>query len=405
MPGKKKAEDEKPGPWALGRFSTNLKVGLVGLPNVGKSTLYNCLSHSKHAEAANFPFCTIEPNETRVFLDDARFDFLVDMHKPKSEVRPFLTTVDIAGLVKGASQGEGLGNAFLSHIRGVDGIIHVMRAFEDTDVLHTEDTVDPVRDIETICSELRIKDTEFMEKRKEKHMKEKQAYCTKSAQHKKKWEDELDCMERVLAWLGEGRDVCNGMDHWKGADYEFLNDYMLLSAKPRMFCINLSEDDYIRKKNKWLKPIMEWVQKNSPGSPVIPYSGAFETRLQELPDAAAVKAYCEEKKAHSVLNKIMLQGYSMVHLIYFYTAGPDEVRAWTIRKGYKAPQAAGVIHTDFERGFICAEVMAFDDLKELGSEGEVKAKGKYRQEGKTYEVKDGDIIFFKFNVTAPAKKK
>jgi len=404
MGPKKGAVEEKPGPWALGRFSTNLKVGLVGLPNVGKSTLYNCLSKSKHAEAANFPFCTIEPNETRVFLDDPRFDWLVEQHKPKSEVRPFLTTVDIAGLVKNASQGEGLGNAFLSHIRGVDGIIHVMRAFEDPDVLHTEDSVDPVRDVETICRELRIKDTEFMTKRKEKHMKEKQAYCTKSAQHKKRWEDELDVMERILAWLEEDKDVCMGMDVWKTADYEFLNDYMLLSAKPRLFAVNLSEDHFIKKKNKWLKPIMEWVQKHSPGSAIIPFSGAFESALQDKEEAEA-KAYCEERKVNSVLNKIMQTGYQMVHLCYFYTAGPDEVRAWTIRKGYKAPQAAGVIHTDFEKGFICAEVMAFNELKELGSEAEVKAKGRYRQEGKNYTVADGDVIFFKFNVTSAPKKK
>jgi len=402
MPPKKKVEEEKPGAWLLGRFSKNLKVGLVGLPNVGKSTLYNSLSKSHHATAENFPFCTIDPNETRAFMPDERFDWLVKEHKPKSEVQPYLTVVDIAGLIKGASKGEGLGNAFLSHIKAVDGIIHVMRAFEDDDVIHAEDTVDPVRDINTITEELRIKDLDFLTSTIEQHMKRKTAEATKTPQSKKLWEQNLASYEKIKAFIEEGKDVRNGMDLWTNHDIDVLNDLQLLTAKPVLFAINLNQNDYKRKKNKFLKPIFDWVQVNAPGAPMIPYCGAFEDELVDL-DAEATAAKFKELEIQSALPKMIQTAFKMVNLILFYTAGPDEVRAWIIRRGYKAPQAAGVIHTDFERGFICAEVMAFDELKEKGSEGAMKAAGRYRQEGKTYEVQDGDVIFFKFNVTNSKK--
>jgi len=401
MPPKKNTEEEKLGAWALGKFSTALKVGLVGLPNVGKSTLYNSLSKSHHAEAANFPFCTIDPNETRVFVPDERFNWLVEQHKPKSEVEPFLTVVDIAGLVKGASVGEGLGNAFLSHIKAVDGIIHVMRAFEDSEVTHTEEKVDPVADIETITNELRIKDIEFMNGRKEMHNRKKQGAATKSPADKKKWEEEYDCMEKILGFLADGKDIRNCMEHWNTKEIEYLNDYMLLTAKPVLYAINLNEADYCRKKNKFLKPIFEWVKAHG-GDPIIPYSGSLESELQEM-TGPQVAEKCKEIGCDSALPKIIRTAFEMVHLIYFYTAGPDEVRAWVIRKGYKAPQAAGVIHTDFEKGFICAEVMAFDDLKACGTEMKVKEAGKYRQEGKNYVVTDGDVIFFKAGTIAKKK--
>lgn len=402
MPPKKKVEEEVLGAWALGKFSTSLKVGLVGLPNVGKSTLYNSLSKSHHAEAANFPFCTIDPNETRVFVPDERFDWLVKQYKPKSEVEPFLTIVDIAGLVKGASHGEGLGNAFLSHIKAVDGIIHVMRAFEDSDVTHTEEKVDPVSDIEVITSELRIKDIEFMSNRRAQHNKLKAGAATKSPADKKKWEEELACMDKILAFLEDGKDIRNQMKDWNVKEVEYLNEYSLLTAKPVMYAINLNENDFARKKNKFLKPIFDWVQAHG-GGPMIPYSGALEGELQEL-TAEEVKTKEEELKCTSALPKMIKTAFEMVHLIYYYTAGADEVRAWVVRKGYKAPQAAGVIHGDFERGFICAEVMAFNDLKTHGTEMKVKEAGRYRQEGKNYVVEDGDVIFFKFNVTTAKKK-
>jgi obg-like ATPase 1 len=399
----KKVVDNKPGPWALGKFSNHLKVGLVGMPNVGKSTLYNSLTKSRHAEAANFPFCTIEPNETRAEVPDERFDWLVKKYEPKSEVHPFLTVVDIAGLVKGASKGEGLGNAFLSHIKAVDGIVHVMRAFEDDDVIHAEDKVDPVRDINTITSELRLKDIEFMQKKVENHGKLRTSSATKSPAALKEWEAEKAAMEKFIAWMEEGKDIRNGMDEWTTKDVEYLNDYALLTAKPVMFAINLNLADFKRKKNKFLKPIYDWVQANAKDAQMIPYCGGYESDLQDL-DEAAVKAK-EAEEAPSALPRILKTAFSMVNLIYFFTAGPDEVKGWVIRRGFLAPKAAGTIHTDFERGFICAEVMAFDELKEKGSESEMKKIGRYRQEGKNYEVQDGDVIFFKFNVTAPAKKK
>jgi len=398
MPPKKKVEEDVIGPWMLGRFSKALKVGLVGMPNVGKSTLYNSLSKSHHSKTANVPFCTIDPSETRAFVEDERFNWLVEKNKPKSEVTAYLTVVDIAGLISGASKGEGLGNAFLSHIQSVDGIIHVMRAFEDDDVIHAEDTVDPVRDIITICNELRIKDISFMQSKKEMHKKGQTAAKAKSPSHLKKWEEELECMDKIIAWMEEGKDVKNGMQIWTTKDIEYLNDYALLTSKPTMFAINMNEKDYIRKKNKFLKPIFEWVTANAPGSVMIPYCGAFEEEFQDLESDAARAETLKEKGTVSAMPKMISTAFNMIHLIYFFTAGPDEVRAWTIRKGYKAPQAAGCIHTDFEKGFIMAEVMAYSDLKELGTEAAVKSAGKYRQEGKNYEVQDGDVIFFKFNL-------
>mmetsp|Transcript_65550 Transcript_65550/g.171756 ORF Transcript_65550/g.171756 Transcript_65550/m.171756 type:complete len:403 (-) Transcript_65550:117-1325(-) len=402
MAPKKKVEEEKVGSWMLGRFSKNLKVGLVGMPNVGKSTLYNSLSKSHHAEAANFPFCTIDPNETRACVPDERFDWLVAQHKPKSEVQPFLNVVDIAGLVRGASKGDGLGNAFLSHIKAVDGIIHVMRAFEDDDIIHAEDTVDPVRDIDTICNELRIKDMDFLKGRVDAHQKAKAAAATKTPQTKKEWEETLATYEKIMQWMEDGKDIRNGMDIWSTKDIDVLNDLQMLTAKPVLFAVNMNITDYVRKKNKFLKKIFDWVQLNAPGATIIPYCGSFEDSLTDM-DKATMEAKFVELECKSALPKIIQTAFSMVNLIYFYTSGPDEVRAWIIRKGYKAPQAAGVIHGDFERGFICAEVMAFDELKEKGTESAMKAAGRYRQEGKTYEVKDGDIIFFKFNVTTAKK--
>jgi obg-like ATPase 1 len=397
MPPKKKVEEEKPGAWLLGRFSKNLKVGLVGLPNVGKSTLYNSLSKSHHAVAENFPFCTIDPNETRAFMPDERFDWLCAQHKPKSEVQPFLTVVDIAGLIRGASKGEGLGNAFLSHIKAVDGIVHVMRAFEDQDVIHAEDTVDPVRDINTISSELRIKDIDFLKGKIEAHMRCKTAEATKTPQAKKRWEENLASFEKIMKFMEDGKDVRNGMDQWSNQDIDVLNDLHLLTAKPVLFAVNLTFNDYKRKKNKFLKPIFEWVQANAPGATIVPYCGEFENSLTDL-DNAGVEAKLKEMEVTTALPKMIKTAFTMVNLILFYTAGPDEVKAWIIRKGYKAPQAAGVIHSDFENFFVCAEVMAFDELKEKGSEAQMKAAGRYRQEGKTYEVNDGDIIYFKNNV-------
>ncbi|KAL9265551.1 Obg-like ATPase 1-like protein [Drosera capensis] len=384
----------------LGRFSSHLKIGIVGLPNVGKSTLFNTLTKLS-IPAENFPFCTIEPNEARVNVPDERFEWLCQLFKPKSEVSAFLEVHDIAGLVRGAHEGQGLGNNFLSHIRAVDGIFHVLRAFDDADIIHVDDTVDPVRDLEVIGEELRLKDLEFMERRiedLEKSMKRS---------NDKQLKTEHECCLRIKTWLEEGKDVRLG--DWKAADVEILNTFQLLTAKPVVYlvdillsCVNMNEKDYQRKKNKYLPKIHAWVQEHG-GEPIIPFSGALERNLADITVDEAEK-YCEENKVQSALPKIIKTGFSAINLIYFFTAGPDEVKCWQIRRQSKAPQAAGAIHTDFEKGFICAEVMKFEDLKELGSESAVKAAGKYRQEGKTYVVQDGDVIFFKFNVSGGGKK-
>jgi obg-like ATPase 1 len=395
MPPKKKSTEPEKGPWMLGKFSSALKVGLVGAPNVGKSTLYNSLSKSHHSEAANYPFCTINPSETKVEMQDPRVDWLVGYAKPKNIIKANLTIVDIAGLIKGASNGAGLGNAFLSHINAVDGIIHVMRAFEDDDVIHHDDKPNPVADIEMITSELRLKDIDMLGRMKEAHGKKKQSSATKSPAALKAWETERDCMDKFKTFLEDGKDIRNGLDQWSTTDIEFLNDYQLLTSKPVMFAVNLNFNDFKRRKNKFLKPIFDWVQANAAGSMIIPYCGSYEEEIQGL-EPAEFKAREEaEDGAPSAIQKMVRQAFTMVNLCNFFTQGPDEVRAWNIRRGFLAPRAGGVIHTDFEKAFIMAEVMAVDELMEAGTVAAMKEKGRWRQEGKNYEIKDGDVIEFK----------
>jgi len=372
-------------------MGTNLKVGIVGLPNVGKSTFFNVITKTSLAAAENFPFCTIDPNESRIAVPDERWDWLVAHHKPASKVPAYLNVTDIAGLVKGASEGQGLGNAFLSHIKACDAMFHLCRTFEDKEITHVEGEVDPVRDLDIINEELRLKDVEQFTKIFEEVEKKK-------AQEKKLKQDyEILCkIKKVL--VEDKRHIRFG--DWNANDIELLNRYLFITSKPMIYLANLSEKDFIRKKNKWLPKIKEYVDKNDPGAVIIPISGAFEQKLMELETEEEKKAYQEETKCTSSLSKVIVQGYKALQLCYFFTAGPDEVKAWTILKGSKAPQAAGRIHTDFEKGFIMAEVMKFADFKEHGSEAGVKAAGGYRQQGKNYTVEDGDIIFFKFNAGA-----
>merc|ERR1712158_225527 len=344
------------------------------------------------AAAENFPFCTIDPNESRVPVPDDRFDFLCEHHKPASKVPAFLNVTDIAGLVKGASTGEGLGNAFLSHIKACDAMFHLCRTFEDKEITHVEGEVDPVRDLDIINEELRLKDEEsFM-----KYFEDLEKKYTRG---EKKLKQEYDIMVKIKEILVEQKKHIR-FGEWSANDVELLNKHLFITAKPMLYLVNLSEKDFIRKKNKWLPKIKEYVDKNDPGATMIPFSGAFELKLMEMSDDEERKAYLEETKCASVLDKIIVQGYKGLGLEYYFTAGPDEVKAWTIQKGTKAPQAAGRIHTDFEKGFIMAEVMNFNDFKEEGSEAAAKAAGKYRQQGKGYTVVDGDIIFFKFNAGA-----
>ncbi|KAK4527479.1 hypothetical protein GAYE_SCF40G5401 [Galdieria yellowstonensis] len=396
----KKKEDE-PQKAVLGRFSHNLKMGILGLPNVGKSTFFNTLTKLS-VSAENYPFCTIDPNEARIPVPDERFDWLCEVYKPASKVPGFLDIWDIAGLVKGAHEGQGLGNAFLSHIMAVDGLFHVCRAFEQEDVVHVEGNVDPVRDLEIISEELILKDLE----RLEREIQEQETKISRAGHNASKEQRfELETLKKVKGFLEETRKPIRSGD-WSNSEIEVLNRYLFLTAKPQVYLVNLSEKDYIRKKNKWLPKIKEWVDART-GEMIIPFSADLESKLLNLESQSgpgAVQEYLNENKTTSALPKIIKAGYQALHLIYFFTAGEDEVKCWTIRKGTLAPQAAGTIHSDFEKGFICAEVMKYDELKEYGSESALKAAGKYRQQGKNYVVEDGDIILFKFNVTSSKKK-
>jgi len=391
MPPKKKGE-EAPKQVIMGRMgSTNLRVGIVGLPNVGKSTFFNVITKSA-IPAENFPFCTIEPNESRVAVPDARFDFLCDHHKPASKVPAWLNIMDIAGLVSGASEGQGLGNAFLSHIKECDAIFHMLRTFDGDDVTHVEGDVNPVRDMEIIHNELRLKDMEYVRKALEKLEKT----CIRG--NDKSQKGEYDVLVKVRKLLEEDKKPVR-FASWDNKEIEDLNKHLLLTSKPMVYLLNLSEKDYIRKKNKWLVKIKEYIDANDPGSAMIPFSGALETDLIHMSEEER-EAYLKEKNTSGALDKIIVTGYKVLGLIYFFTAGADEVKAWTIQRGYKAPQAAGKIHTDMEKGFIMAEVMGYNDFKEAGSEAATKAAGKYKMKGKDYVVEDGDIIFFKFNAGA-----
>ncbi|PVU91759.1 hypothetical protein BB559_003987 [Furculomyces boomerangus] len=398
MPPKKVVKEEK---LLLGRPSNNLKIGVVGLPNVGKSTFFNAITNSAVA-AENYPFCTIEPEESRVAVPDERFDDLCRIYKPASKVPAYLTVIDIAGLVKGAASGAGLGNAFLSHVRSVDAIFHVVRAFSDPEVTHVEGEIDPIRDMEIIHNELRLKDLEVLKKYVETGERAVTRLGTGGTAADKEKKEEIAILKKVLEFLEAGNDVRKG--NWTNKEVEVINQQHFITAKTVIYLANVSEKDYIRRKNKFLPKIKEWIDNNNPGDLLIPFSASFEHGLT-LMEPEAKAEHLKSHNAVSILPKIIVSGYTGLRLIYFFTAGADEVRAWTIRKGTKAPQAAGTIHTDFERGFIMAEVFGYDSLKEFGTEAAVKAAGKYTQKGKEYVVGDGDIIFFRFNVTADKKKR
>lgn len=394
MPKKKAAEESEE--IIFGRPSNTLKIGLVGLPNVGKSTTFNFLSNLS-IPAENYPFCTIDPNMAQIHVPDQRFNKLCEMYSPKSEVAATLKIYDIAGLVRGASEGKGLGNEFLSHIREVDGIYHVVRAFEDDTITHDEGDVDPIRDMEIITSELIFKDKQMIDK----VIEELDKVITRK--NKKEDVEEKAILVKVLELFESKTWVKDGS--WTSKEISILNKHFLLTAKPVVYLVNISESEYKKKKNKYLPKISKWIEENVKGT-MIPFSAAYEENVVEncKTDTEARKEFCKAEGAVSMINKIIKTGYHALHLGHFFTAGEDEVRCWTIRKGWLAPQAAGVIHTDFEKGFICAEVMAYADLIEAGSESAVKADGKYLQKGKTYAVQDGDIILFKFNAGKKKKK-
>lgn len=364
----------------------SLTTGIVGLPNVGKSTLFNAITKQKIL-AANYPFATIEPNVGVVVVPDKRLDFLNDLYKPASLVPTTFEFTDIAGLVKGASKGEGLGNKFLSHIREVDAIVEVVRCFEDKNIIHVENEIDPLRDIETIALELILADLEIVDNRLNKIGKK--ATMSKDKEVQK----EATLLTKLKEALENGqniRDVELTQDEIK-----IIKPYNLLTAKPIIYMANVSEDD-AKDGNAYVDKVKEFADKT--GAKVIIVCAKIEEELSELTDDERLEFLSALGIEESGLDKLIKASYSLLGLKTFFTAGSDEVRAWTFKDGMKAPECAGIIHTDFERGFIKAEVMSYTDLEACGNEKAVKEAGKMRLEGKEYLMQDGDICYFRFNV-------
>ena len=371
-----------------------LRAGIVGLPNVGKSTLFNALTRSRKAEAANFPFCTIEPNVGVVNVPDSRLSRLKDLASSEKIIPAAIEFVDIAGLVKGASEGEGLGNKFLAHIREVDAIIQVVRCFENEDIHHVAGTVDPVRDIEIITTELVLADMASVQKRIER-----QAKAAKTGDKVAKAEIELG--QKLLPHLDSGSPASTA--DLSDDEKKLLATFFLLSAKPVLFAANVREEDLalLEKGDYSSNPHVEAVEAyaashHATGTVVV--SAQIESELSELPPEDAKEYLAGLGVSDSGVGKLIRGAYALLGLRTYFTYGPKETRAWTIRSGDKAPAAAGVIHSDFERGFIAAETMAFADLDSLGSSAKCREAGKLRIEGKEYEVKDGDVMEFRFNV-------
>ena len=366
-----------------------MKLGIVGLPNVGKSTLFNSLTKAG-AESANYPFCTIDPNVGVVTVPDERLNVLGEMYHTKKIIPAAIEFVDIAGLVKGASKGEGLGNQFLANIREVDAIVHVVRCFEDSNIVHVDVSIDPLRDIETINLELIFSDLEILERRISK--------AVRAARNDKTIAKELALMERIKAHLEDGKMAKSFDDINDEDEQQWLESYNLLTYKPVIFAANVAEDDLADDgaSNAGVQAVREYAKRED--CEVFVVCAEIEQEIAELDDDEKSMFLEELGLKESGLEKLIKASYSLLGLISYLTAGEPEVRAWTIKKGTKAPQAAGKIHSDFERGFIRAEIVSYDDLMACGTYNAAKEKGLVRLEGKDYVVQDGDIILFRFNV-------
>ena len=363
------------------------KCGIVGLPNVGKSKIFNAMTRTAAAQAANYPFCTIEPNTGEVAVPDPRLQKIAAVARSKEIIPTRISFVDIAGLVRGASKGEGLGNQFLANIREVDAIVHVLRCFENDDITHVEGRIDPVADAETVETELMLSDLESLERRvtqirKRATGKDKEAMTV------------LPVMEQALALLQDGKPARVLLKTISHEDLKILQGLNLLTAHPVLYVCNVAESDAATG-NAHTKAVEQMAATQGAGTVVI--SAAIESEIAQLSDAEA-KEYLEAMGLEEPgLDRLIRAGYELLHLITYFTAGPKETRAWTIERGTKAPQAAGVIHSDFERGFIRAQTIAYDDFVTLGGEVAAKEAGKARDEGKEYVVQDGDVLLFKFN--------
>ena len=377
--------DRAPGPLDKEMWRT-MKLGIVGLPNVGKSTLFNAITNAG-AESANYPFCTIDPNVGVVAVPDARLDKLSEMYHPKKTTPAVIEFVDIAGLVKGASRGEGLGNKFLSNIRMTDAIVHVVRCFDDDNVIHVEGGTDPLRDIDIIDLELIMADVEMVDRRIDK--------AQKAAKGDKKFLREVEVFQGLRSWMNEGKSARSYPCSEDDAALIATSD--LLTLKPVIYAANLDEDGFSDCENV---PYYQQVAQRAAaeGAQVIPVCAKLEAEIAELEEEEKAAFLTDLGIAESGLDRLIRASYTLLGLISFLTSGEDECRAWTITRGTRAPQAAGKIHTDFERGFIRAEVIAFDDLMAVGTMAAAKEKGLIRSEGKEYVVQDGDIILFRFNV-------